>query len=75
VAADAAGALSLGPDVVLCEPSLVEGEVADDVVVAAVVEGGSWTLAVRFEGAGVDSFAAGSVVPSAGGGVLSGGGP
>jgi hypothetical protein len=74
VAADATGAPSLGPDVALCEASPVEGEVAEDVVVVAAVEEGSRTLALPFEGAGVDSFAADSVVPSACGGVLSGGG-
>jgi hypothetical protein len=74
VAADAVGAPSLGPDVVVCEPSPAEGEVVEDVVVVLAVERGSWTLALPFEGAGVDSFAAGSVVLSAGGGALSGGG-
>jgi hypothetical protein len=48
--------------------------VEDEVVGVPVVEGDSLTFALAFEGAGVESFAAGSVVPSAGGRVLSGGG-
>jgi hypothetical protein len=44
--------------------------VEEEVVVAAAVEEGSWTLALAFEGAGADSFEAGSVVPCEGGGVL-----
>jgi hypothetical protein len=47
------GAPSLRPDVVLCEPSPIEGEVVADVVVAAAVEGGCWTLAFPFDVAGL----------------------